>query len=110
MRPVAIFRFSPTEGPAHFAEWLDRESIRWELVAIDRGDALPTDPRAFAGIGLMGGPMSVTESLPWIPPMSALLRKAVDAEVPVIGHCLGGQLLAPSLGARVARTSMPEIG
>ena len=110
MRPVAIFRFSPTEGPAHFAEWLDRESIRWELVAIDRGDALPTDPRAFAGIGLMGGPMSVTESLPWIPPMSALLRKAVDAEVPVIGHCLGGQLLAQSLGARVARTSMPEIG
>src|SRR6478752_5314018 len=110
MQPIAVFRFSSTEGPAHFAEWLDARGRPWTLVAIDRGDPLPEDPRAFAGIGMMGGPMSVNDQLPWIAPLNAFVRRAVDAGVPVIGHCLGGQLLAQSLGARVTRTPTPEIG
>jgi GMP synthase-like glutamine amidotransferase len=108
--PIAVFRFSPTEGPAHFAEWLDAQRLPWQLVAVDRGDAVPDDPRAWAGIGMMGGPMSVNDALPWIEPLGALLRRAVDARVPVLGHCLGGQLLARALGARVTRTATPEIG
>lgn len=110
MRPIAIFRFSPTEGPAHFAEWLDANGLPWRIVAIDSGDPVPADPGDFAGIGLMGGPMSVTDPLPWIAPASAFLRNAVSQQVPVIGHCLGGQLLAQALGARVARAEIPEIG
>jgi GMP synthase-like glutamine amidotransferase len=110
MRPIAIFRFSPTEGPAHFAEWLDARRRPWTLIATDRGERIPDDPRAFAGIGMMGGPMSATDPLPWIAPLSVLLRDAVDEGVPVIGHCLGGQLFAQALGARVTRASTPEIG
>jgi len=110
MRPVAIFRFSPTEGPAHFAEWLDARGLPWQLVPLDEGVAVPGDPRAFSGIGMMGGPMSVTDPLPWIAPLPVLLRDAVREGVPVIGHCLGGQALAQALGARVTRTRVPEIG
>ena len=110
MRPVAIFRFSPTEGPAHFAEWLDANDVRFELVRIDSGDPIPADPRAFAGIGLMGGPMSVNDPLPWIAPVASFLREAVKTQVPVIGHCLGGQLLASALGGKVTRAPVPEIG
>jgi GMP synthase-like glutamine amidotransferase len=110
MRPIAVFRFSPTEGPAHFAEWLDAQSLPWRLIAIDEGHAVPSDATKFGGIGMMGGPMSATDSLPWIPPLSALLRDAVLHDVPVIGHCLGGQLFAQALGARVQRTQVPEIG
>jgi GMP synthase-like glutamine amidotransferase len=110
MRPVAIFRFSPTEGPAHFAEWLDANDLRFELVQIDSGDPIPTEPRAFAGIGLMGGPMSVNDPLPWLAPVASFLREAVKLQVPVIGHCLGGQLLAHALGGRVKRAPTPEIG
>lgn len=108
--PIAVFRFSPTEGPAAFAEWLDAHGLAWQLVALDEGDAVPPDPARFAGIGMMGGPMSVNDPLPWIAPLHALLRRAVVLGVPILGHCLGGQLLAQALGARVTRADVPEIG
>lgn len=110
MRPVAILRFSKTEGPGFFAEWLDARGIDHRLVALDQGEPAPTDASAYAGIAMMGGPMSVNDDLPWIAPVEALLRDAVRAEVPVIGHCLGGQLFAKALGAKVSRTPRPEIG
>jgi GMP synthase-like glutamine amidotransferase len=110
MLPIAVFRFSATEGPAHFAEWLDREGLPWRLVAIDEGDPVPASAGAFSGIGMMGGPMSANDALAWIDPLSRLLRDAVARRVPVIGHCLGGQLFAQALGARVKRTAVPEIG
>jgi len=110
VRPIAIFRFYPTEGPAYFADWLDARGLPWQLVALDAGDALPRDPREFSGIGMMGGPMSVNDGLGWIAPLSVLLREAVDADIPVIGHCLGGQLLARALGAPVTRAPVAEFG
>jgi GMP synthase-like glutamine amidotransferase len=110
MRPVAIFRFSPSESPGFFADWLDAHGIAWRLVALDAGEPVPADARAYAGIGMMGGPMSVNDGLPWTAPLEALLRDAVAAAVPVLGHCLGGQLLATALGAPVARAPVAEIG
>ena len=110
MRPVAIFRFSPTEGPGHFGEWLERQGVPRRIIALDQGEAVPADARAFAGIGMMGGPMSANDDLAWNAPLLALLRQAVADDIPVIGHCLGGQLFAKSLGACVWATTTPEIG
>ena len=110
MLPIAIFRFSPTEGPGHFARWLDRRALPSKVVAIDEGAQVPADPRAFSGIAMMGGPMGVNDGLPWIAPLTALLRDAVAQRVPVLGHCLGGQLLASALGAPVARAQDAEQG
>jgi GMP synthase-like glutamine amidotransferase len=58
----------------------------------------------------MGGPMSVNDPLPWIPGVLKLIRAAVAAGVPVLGHCLGGQLMSKALGARVTRHRVKEIG
>ena len=44
--------------------------------------------------------MSVNDPLPWIPEVLALIRRAMDADIPVIGHCLGGQLMSKALGGR----------
>ncbi len=110
MKPVAIFRHARTEGPGHFATFLDARRIPWEIVATDEAQAVPADPAAFSGLAFMGGPMSVNDPLPWIAPSLDLIRRAVDADIPVIGHCLGGQLLSRALGGVVSRNPVKEIG
>jgi len=110
MLPVAIFRHSVTEGPGYFATFLDARRVPWQLVKVDAGDAVPANPRRFSGFAFMGGPMSVNDALPWIPKVLALVNKAVDADIPVLGHCLGGQLMAKALGGRVTRNAVKEIG
>jgi GMP synthase-like glutamine amidotransferase len=110
MKPVAIFRHSITEGPGYFATFLDRRGVSWRLIRLDEGESVPTDARAFSGLCFMGGPMSVNDDLPWIAPALALIRDAVRADVPVIGHCLGGQLMARALGGEVTKNPVKEIG
>ncbi len=110
MKPVAVFRHAPTEGPGYFATFLDERRIAWRLVKLDEGEPVPGRADAFAGLAFMGGPMSVNDDLPWIPPVLDLIRGAVRLRVPVIGHCLGGQLLAKALGGAVARNAVKEIG
>jgi len=91
------------------------ELFTWggELVAVmvDQGDPLP-DWREFDGIIAMGGPMGAYEDerLPWLGPEKRLIAEAVRAGAPLWGVCLGAQLLAASLGARVAPGPEPEIG
>ena len=54
--------------------------------------------------------MSVNDPLPWIPHSLQLIRDAVSVDVPVLGHCLGGQLMAKALGGTVTRNPVKEIG
>ena len=110
MKPVLVFRYARTEGPGHFATFLAENGIAWKLVALDEGDPVPESSRPFAGLGFMGGPMSANDELPWTQPVLALMRDAVERGVPVIGHCLGGQMLARAMGARVRRHDRKEIG
>jgi GMP synthase-like glutamine amidotransferase len=110
MKAVAIFRTSRSEGPAYFATYLERRSIPLQLIALDEGAPVPRDPRAFSGLCFMGGPMSVNDALPWIAPALELIREAVRKDVPVIGHCLGGQLMAKAFGGVVRANPYEEIG
>lgn len=110
MKPVAIFRHAETEGPGYFATFLDGQGLPWQLLAIDGGEAVPADPDGFSGLVFMGGPMSVNDPLPWIPQVLDLIRLAVARDIPVLGHCLGGQLIAKALGGTVGRNPVKEIG
>ncbi len=58
----------------------------------------------------MGGPMSVNDELPWIAPVLQLIRDSAASGIPVLGHCLGGQLMSKALGGSVARNPVKEIG
>ena len=110
MKPIAIFRHTPTEGPGYFAGFLDEKKIPWRLIAIDAGDPVPPGASAYSGLVFMGGPMSVNDDLPWIPKAEALIRDAFERDIPLLGHCLGGQLISKALGGVVSRNPVKEIG
>jgi GMP synthase-like glutamine amidotransferase len=82
-----------------------------ERVELDEGERVP-DGRAFDAIVAMGGPMSVNDedTLPWLAEEKAFISEAVRARTPFWGVCLGVQLLAASLGARVYTGEEPEVG
>jgi GMP synthase-like glutamine amidotransferase len=110
MKPVAIFRAARTEGPGYFATYLERRSIAWQLIALDQGESVPRDARSYSGLAFMGGAMSVNDELAWIVPALELIRDAVRKDVPVLGHCLGGQLMSKAFGGRVGANAVKEIG
>jgi GMP synthase-like glutamine amidotransferase len=107
---VAIFRHAATEGPGRLADFLDRHGIGWQQIAIDAGDAVPENASAYSGLVFMGGPMSVNDRLPWIPKVEALICDAFAKDIPLLGHCLGGQLISKALGGVVTRNAAKEIG
>lgn len=110
MKPVAIFRHARIEGPGYLGTFLTDQGVPWQLIRIDAGDALPQNMQAYSGMVLMGGPMSVNDALPWISPLLGLIRDADQRDIPLLGHCLGGQLISKSLGAEVSRNPVKEIG
>ncbi len=110
MKPIAVFRHSLTEGPGHIATYMKGIGRDIRVIAIDCGDDVPRDPAEFAGLCFMGGPMSVNDPLPWITEVLALIRAAMDADIPVIGHCLGGQLMSKALGGVITANPVKEIG
>src|SRR5665647_873078 len=101
MKPIVILRFSRTEGLGFLEHYLDARHLPWKLVRLDQSEPVPLSIAGISGLALMGGPMSVNDELPWIASTLKLINDAVDSNVPVIGHCLGGQLLAKALGAEV---------
>jgi GMP synthase-like glutamine amidotransferase len=110
LKPIAIFRHTVTEGPGYLATFLDERKIPWQLIRIDAGDAVPHSAAAYAGLVFMGGPMSVNDDLPWIAPLLTLIRDAYAKDIPLLGHCLGGQLISKALGGVVSRNPVKEIG
>lgn len=110
MKPVVVFRHACCEGAGYLGTFLAQHAIPWCEVRIDKGEAVPTSVEAYSGIVLMGGPMSVNDDLPWIPPLLQLIRQAVAADVPLLGHCLGGQLMSKALGGVVSKNPVKEIG
>ena len=110
MKPVIIFRFAEAEGPGFLADFLLANNISFQLLKLDAGEALPTSVQSYSGMVLMGGPMSVNDDWPWIAPLLDLIREAIALDIPVLGHCLGGQLISKALGAVVSVNPVKEIG
>ncbi|MDH5480606.1 MAG: type 1 glutamine amidotransferase, partial [Nitrosomonas sp.] len=84
--------------------------IPWQLIKIDAGEEPPASIDSFSGLVFMGGPMSVNDDLPWIEPALNLIRQAIAEDMPVMGHCLGGQLMAKALGGVISASPAREMG
>ena len=110
MKPVHILRHIDIEGPGYLEQILARRGIPWKLVKVDAGEAVPASVEDMSALVLLGGPMSVNDRLPWIPAELELIRQAAVSGLPVLGHCLGGQLISRALGGEVGPNPAREIG
>lgn len=108
---VVVLQHIACEPPGAFEDVLREQGATIQRVELDEGDSLP-DWHDFDAIVAMGGPMSVNddETLPWLREEKGFIGAAVRAGVPYWGACLGVQLLAASLGARVYAGPRPEVG
>ena len=109
--PWLVIQHTATEGPGLVAGALAEAGAGVRTVRLDLGDLLPA-PAESAGVVVMGGPMGVhdTTDYPWLKSERRWLATAVATGLPVLGVCLGAQLLAAALGAPVTRAEDPEVG
>lgn len=110
MKPIRIFRHEDWINPGRVAEYLDARGIPWELVAIDRGEPVTQRIDDVSGLVFLGGTMSVNDGYPWLAEEMQLIRKAAAQDLPMLGHCMGSQLIARALGGTVAPMPAKEIG
>lgn len=109
MRVVA-FRHIPFEGLGLIQPALEEKGISIELADLfEPGRPVP-DIATAAGLIFMGGPMSANDDLPYLRQEIEIIREAAARGQPVLGVCLGSQMIAKALGARVYRNEVKEIG
>jgi GMP synthase-like glutamine amidotransferase len=108
---VLVLQHIACEPPGVYEDVLRERGAEIHRVELDEGEPLP-DWSGFDAIVAMGGPMSVNDdaTLPWLIAEKRLVAEAVQAGTPYWGVCLGVQLLAASLGARVYAGPEPEVG
>jgi GMP synthase-like glutamine amidotransferase len=109
---VLVLQHIACEPPGAFEDVLRDRGAELARIELDEGEALPESLDGFAAVVVMGGPMSVNDvsEHPWLEGEKALIRAAVRRPLPVWGSCLGVQLLASALGARVWTGTVPEVG
>ena len=111
MSEVLIIQHQAMEGPGTIEEEIVKAGHKVRKVRIDQGHPVPSEAGSLAGIVVMGGTMSVADQgkLKHLKEEIGLLKQFVQAEKPVMGICLGAQLLAAAVGAEVA-AGEKEIG
>ncbi len=107
---VIVFRHVPFEGLGLIEPCLQERGISIEFADLYRPEAPLPDASTAAGLIFMGGPMSANDDLPYLRHELSFIRQAAGRGQPVLGVCLGSQLIAKALGARVYRNPVKEIG
>ncbi|MDH5184223.1 MAG: type 1 glutamine amidotransferase [Gammaproteobacteria bacterium] len=107
---ILIFRHVDCEGPGYLLDVLQTNKLDYKLVNVDQSDPVPADLSGITGMVLMGGGMSVNDDLAWIDDELSLIKQAYSRDIPVLGHCLGAQLMAKALGSTIRSNPVAEIG
>ncbi|MCW5672922.1 MAG: gamma-glutamyl-gamma-aminobutyrate hydrolase family protein, partial [Hydrogenophaga sp.] len=107
---VLVLQHLFEDGPGFLGEWLDAQGLPWHLRCAEAGDLYPASVRGYRGLAVLGGAWGANDERPTLRQAEALIREADALGIPVIGHCLGGQLMAKAFGGEVARLQQPEIG
>ncbi len=110
---VLVVQNGPQGGPRRVGRWLEEAGLTLRVAHGYAGDPVPEEPGGHAAVLVLGGGYMPDEDdrAPWLKPTRALVAAALETSIPVLGICLGGQLLAQVAGGDVAAQSgIPEFG
>ncbi|HYA28148.1 MAG TPA: gamma-glutamyl-gamma-aminobutyrate hydrolase family protein [Acidobacteriota bacterium] len=112
MEEVLVFQHDPFEDLGFFAEVLDKQGAEYRILRLFHGEMPAEDWQHISALIILGGPMNVgeEENFPFLRWEKRIIRAAIDEAVPMLGVCLGAQLIAATLGTKVYHGPVKEIG
>jgi GMP synthase-like glutamine amidotransferase len=112
MKEVLVFQHDVFVDLGFFSEVFDKQGAEYRVVRLFHGEMPAEDWEHVSALIILGGPMSVDEenNFPFLRWEKRIIRAAIDETVPILGVCLGAQLIAATLGAQVFRGPVKEIG
>lgn len=111
-RIVLVVQHAEAEHLGRIAEALTTEGVDYQSIRADLGEPIPTRLNGFSGLILMGGPQGVYEDarFPFLKSEKSLTQQAINENLPILGVCLGSQILAEVLGSKVRPSGSFEVG
>ena len=94
MKPVLILQHQVPENAAYLTTWLERHAVEYCVVNAGAGEQFPNSIEPYSALAVMGGGMSANDDLESNRQAEQLILRAMAQDIPVIGHCLGGQLMS----------------
>lgn len=109
---ILVIKNVSIEGPGTIGEFFKNTKWQVETIELRKSDGLPVDLEHIEAVIILGGPMNVYEEVefPFLKDEDLFLKQAIEEEVPILGVCLGAQLLAKACGSKVRRSEKEEIG
>ena len=109
-RQIIVFMHMDDENPGYIADFLQQRNIQVRLIRAYEGEPAPCIDDTIAGLVFMGGTMSVNDRIPWLDQEIEFIKLAATKRIPLLGHCLGGQMIAKALGGKISPNPRVEIG
>jgi len=110
MKPILILEHQSPEQIAYLGTWLKRNNIPFEIYNAHIHKQFPNSINGYSALAVMGGYMSANDPLYTNRQAEILILQAMNRDIPVIGHCLGGQLISKALCGKISNSPKPEIG
>jgi GMP synthase (glutamine-hydrolysing) len=113
MAKILVLQHHPVENLGTIADALEEAALAWQYVRVHEGHPVPGDMKGAGGLIVMGGPMGVYQAdrYPFLRDEMRLIESAAKDNLPILGVCLGAQIVAAALGANVTKNPAgKEIG
>jgi GMP synthase-like glutamine amidotransferase len=109
---ILVIKHVENEGPGMIRDFFERSGHKIVTVELEKGERLPKPDGSLEAVVIMGGPMSVhdTDRYPFLKEEEVFIKELVKRDIPLLGVCLGAQMIARALGAEVRKAVKPEIG